>query len=136
MNPELHHCWRIDLPANDLQVCRERNDVSPTQHEFLMQGTDKVYIIHFPMFHLEKHRHQLIIEVKLDDAAMKEYKTQKAKNPTATFKLHTLEDIALAPMVAGKKPFKASITMTESGKCVLPLSPKSSQTPDPERRPH
>ena len=85
--------------------------MSPTRHEFLLQGTEKTYMIHFPMFHLEKHRHQLIIEVKLPDAAMAEYKKQKKDDPTgaAIFTIETEEDLALAELVSKKKSFKASI---------------------------
>ncbi len=63
------------------------------------------------MFHLEKHRHQLIIEVKLPHAAMAEYKKQKKADPTgaAVFTLETAEDLALAALVSEKKSFKASI---------------------------
>ncbi|KAL8819057.1 MAG: hypothetical protein Q9191_007816, partial [Dirinaria sp. TL-2023a] len=93
----------------EVKVCRERNDVSPTQHEFLLQGTDKVFIIHFPMFYLEKHRHQLIIEIKLSDVAMKEYAEAKKTDPTATFILKSVEDIALGPLVSSKNSFKAVI---------------------------
>lgn len=65
------------------------------------------------MFHLEKHRHQLIIEVKLSDAAMAEYTKQKKADPTgaAVFTLQTEEDLALAALVSKKKSFKASIIM-------------------------
>lgn len=95
----------------EVLVCRERNNVSPTRHEFLLQGTEKVYIIHFPMFHLEKHRHQLVIEIKLPDAALTEYKKQKRADPTgaAIFTLESEEDLALAALVSKKKSFKASI---------------------------
>ncbi len=63
------------------------------------------------MFHLEKHRHQLIIEVKLSDAAMAEYKKQKKADPTGTavFTLETEGAVALAALVSEKKSFKASI---------------------------
>ena len=63
------------------------------------------------MFHLEKHRHQLIIEFKLPDAAMDVYREQKKADPTgaAVFTLETEEDLALAALVLEKKSFKASI---------------------------
>lgn len=63
------------------------------------------------MFRLEKHRHQLIIEVKLPDAALAKYKEQKKADPTgaAVFTLETEEDLALAALVSEQKSFKASI---------------------------
>ena len=110
-------------------MCRERNDVSPTHHEFLLQGIEKTYIIHFPMFHLEKHRHQLIIEVKLPDAAMAEYKREKKADPTgsAIFTLECEEDLALAELVSKKKPFKASIMKKNA--------PETCVSPSPLHRP-
>lgn len=104
-------------------MCRERNDASPTHHEFLIQGTEKTYIIHFPMFYLEKHRHQLIIEVKFPDAAMAEYKKEKKADPTAIFTLETEEDLALAELVSVQKPFKASIMKKNAPEKCVPPSP-------------
>ena len=78
------------------------------------------------MFHLEKHRHQLIIEVKLPDAAMAKYKEEKKADPTssAIFTLETEEDLALAELVSDKKPFKASIMKKNAPeKCVSPSPP-------------
>lgn len=62
------------------------------------------------MFHLEKHRHQLIIEVRLPNEAMKAYVQAKKAEPAATFELTTVEDIDLASLVKEKKPFSAKIT--------------------------
>ena len=85
---------------------------------------ERTYIIHFPMFYLDKHRHQLIIEVELPDAAMAEYKKEKEADPTDSmlFTLEIEDDLGLAELVAERKPFKASIIMKNaSGKCVSPL---------------
>ena len=75
----------------------------------MLQGTDKVFLVHFPMFYLEKHRHQLIIEVKLPDEALKMYTERKKAEPAATFVLKTDEDVALGPLVAQKQSFTATI---------------------------
>ena len=74
-------------------------------------GTDKIYINHFPSFHLEKHRHQLIIEVELPNDAKKSYVDAKTAEPSATFVLETADgsDVALGPLVAEKQSFKANI---------------------------
>ena len=61
------------------------------------------------MFHLEKHRHQLIIEVQLSPEAMNAYKERKEADPAATYVLKTEEDVALGPLVAEKQSFKATI---------------------------
>ena len=78
-------------------------------HEFLLQGQDKLYIVHFPMFHLEKHRHQLIMEVNLADNVKQKYLQAKKADPTTVFTIETEEKLALATLVAEKKSFKASI---------------------------
>ncbi|KAK4693691.1 hypothetical protein P7C71_g3756, partial [Lecanoromycetidae sp. Uapishka_2] len=100
--------------VEEVQVCRERNDVSPTTHEFLLQGHDKLYIIHFPMFHLEKHRHQLIMEIEISPEAKKRYTAFKKAEPQAVLVVKTLEKLALAELVAQKKPFKANIIARDS----------------------
>ena len=68
------------------------------------------------MFHLGKHRRQLIMEVKLPRMAMAEYKEQKKSDPTgaAIFTLETEEDLALAALVSEKKSFKASIIKNDA----------------------
>lgn len=74
-----------------------------------MQGTDQVYILHFPMFHLEKHRHQLIIQIGLPDDVHKTYSEAKTKDSQRTFVLTTTENLDLASLVSQQKRFKASI---------------------------
>ena len=88
-------------------MSQDRNDASPSQHNFLLQGTDKVYIILFPMFHMEKDRHQLIIEVTLPPEVMKTY-LDKKQDKSARFVLTTTEDINVATLVQ-------SITVTIKG---------------------
>lgn len=97
--------------ADGCKVSRERNSVSPTTYEFLLQGQDKLFIIHFPMFHLEKHRHQLIIEIGVSTDALKKYKEAKKANPTAIFTIETNVELALATLVAEKETFDANILM-------------------------
>ena len=75
------------------------------------------------MFHLEKHRHQLIMEVKLPDTALAEYKKEKKAYPKAIFTLETEEDLALAELVSEQKSFKASIVKKNAPTKCVPLSP-------------
>ena len=78
------------------------------------------------MFHLERHRHQLIIEVKLPEAALAEYKRQKEADSTgAVFTVETEEDLALAALVSEKKPFKASIIKKNAPEKRVPSPPLS-----------
>ena len=61
------------------------------------------------MFHLEKHRHQLIMEVNLADDVKQKYVQAKKADPTTVFTVETEEKLALSTLVAEKKSFKASI---------------------------
>lgn len=61
------------------------------------------------MFHLEKHRHQLIIEIDLPAEAKKKYKQAKEADPKATFTLKTTQELALSTSVAEKQAFQATI---------------------------
>ncbi|KAL9616077.1 MAG: hypothetical protein Q9160_009012 [Pyrenula sp. 1 TL-2023] len=111
------------------KVCRQRNDTSPTEHQFLLQGTDKVYLIHIPMFHLEKHRHQLIIEVELADDVRKIYVDAKKQQPAAVFELNTIDKLDLASLVAEKKPFEASISKRGEGNSNTTIIPNLTVCP-------
>lgn len=78
-----------------MQTCRERNNKDPETHDFLLQGTDKVYAIHFPMFNLGKHRRQVIFEIKLPKEAMDKYVALKMEDPQAIIILRSIDPILL-----------------------------------------
>lgn len=96
---------RLTVP----QVCRERNDLSSDHLSFLMQGTDTVYLVHFPMFHLARQRHQFIASVELSAEAKQTYVDAKKKSWDAIFVLKTQGKQDLKKLVSEKKSFKASI---------------------------
>lgn len=99
-----------------MQICRKRNDTSPTKHEFLLQGTEKVYVIHFPRFHLEAQRRQLIIEAKLPNDVMDKYVKAKKDDPSALLVLETADDhsISIHSLLA-KEAFTANIKKIGGG---------------------
>lgn len=74
-----------------------------------MHGIDQVFLVHFPMFHLARQRHQFIVSVKLLSEAMETYKNTKQKSSKATFVLTTQQKEDLADLALNKKSFKASI---------------------------
>lgn len=74
-----------------------------------MHGTDEIFLLHFPMFHLARQRHQFIASVKVSSEAMETYKNTKQKSSNATFVLKTQHKEHLADLVSNKKTFKASI---------------------------
>ncbi|KAL9107284.1 MAG: hypothetical protein Q9227_007826 [Pyrenula ochraceoflavens] len=113
----------------EVEVCRKRNDTSPTEHQFLLQGADKVYLIHFPRFHLEAHRHQLIIEVELDKVARETYIEAKKKEPAAVFELKTIDKVDIASLVAERKPFKGFIAKQVEGNSTSTVVPTVTACP-------
>lgn len=70
-----------------------------------------MYIIHFPRFHLEAQRHQLIIEVKFPKDVMDKYVKAKKDDPSATLILETAEghDVSIGSLVANKEAFTSNI---------------------------
>ena len=76
---------------------------------FLMQGTDTIYLVHFPMFHLARQRHQFIASVELSPEAKQTYVDAKKKHRDAIFVLRTKNKEDLKELVSEKKSFKASI---------------------------
>ena len=46
-----------------------------------MQGFESVYLVHFPIFQIAKHRRQLILAVNLSPKAKESYISIKKGNP-------------------------------------------------------
>lgn len=93
------------------QVCRKRNEVRSDKHIFLVQGTDKIYLIHMPMFHLANHRRQLIVSAKIPPEAMQKYVDAKNAHPNETFILFTHQKEDLSALLSDGKSFKAVLRM-------------------------
>lgn len=62
------------------------------------------------MFNLEKHRCQLIFEVKLPEDAREKYLDVKKFDPTGLFMLKSMDKISLPDIIQGKKGFKVELT--------------------------
>ena len=92
------------------QVCQIRNEITPDYHTFLMQGTEDVYFVHFPMFYVAKHRRQLIMAVDLPDAVKQDYTSLLKANPAETFTFVTSKRANLDDIVAQGGSFTGSIT--------------------------
>jgi len=50
----------------EVEVCRARNENTPDYHSFWTHGTDSVFLSYRSMFHIAKHRRQIILAVELD----------------------------------------------------------------------
>jgi hypothetical protein len=93
-----------------LQNLVARNTISPETLKFLMQGTDKLFLVYQPHFHKANGRFQLILEVSIDKVAMNSYVKARAAHPGEVYKLETehttiaelLETHSVSGTISGK----------------------------------
>lgn len=91
--------------------------MTSAQLTLLMHGTDRVFLVDHPRFHLARYRHQFIAEARLDSTAMDAYREEKKQNPGAKFTLRSerCEDLKyLTTEKKGHNMFKASIQIRVS----------------------
>ncbi|KAF9477346.1 PLP-dependent transferase [Pholiota conissans] len=75
-----------------------RNTPCPQEHTFIMQGTDKLFLVYRPLFHRENGRQQLILSADMTkDAQWKRYLDDKEAHAHEIFTISipstTIEDI-------------------------------------------
>ncbi|CZS94233.1 uncharacterized protein RAG0_04293 [Rhynchosporium agropyri] len=104
-----------DVVEEEVKVCQQRNSTSATTHEFLLQGKDKLYVVHVPSFHISNHRQQLIIEIDLDAKSKREYLSLKNASPEEKFMLVTQNKIQLPNLLTPDSHFKACIRSKDAG---------------------
>jgi hypothetical protein len=75
------------------------NTVSPDYHGFVMQGTDKLFLVHLPMFNMENHRYQLIISGDLSASDMAKYVEARKANPNQLYTLGNVDKDVLEDML-------------------------------------
>lgn len=78
-----------------LQICRERNSKGPAVHNFLVQGTDRIFLAYQPSFHLAKYRRQLILSAEFGQEDMEIYRTVKKTSSRDAIILRTVKEIQL-----------------------------------------
>lgn len=79
-----------------------------------MQGIENVYLVHLPMFHVAKHRRQLILAVNLPAKAKEAYVSLKNANPTDSVTFVTATKVKLDDIISQGVEFWGSITSRES----------------------
>ena len=90
-----------------------------------MQGTDKLHLVHLPMFYMANHRYQLIITGELPEEISKIYKEAKAATPEKFFVLGNVDDHTLfgkKPLIKEGGSFKAVMFRGLPGDGVEPLA--------------
>ncbi|KAI1419520.1 pyridoxal-dependent decarboxylase domain-containing protein [Xylaria sp. FL1777] len=101
--------------AAETEVVRKRNTLAPDFHSFLIQGTESIYLIHLPMFHVANHRQQLIISVEFENGSKDKYVAMKRSYPLEPMLLVTQNKTMLKDVVENHGRFKAQIMTKESG---------------------
>lgn len=86
------------IANEEVERCVKRNTVTPDIHRFVMQGQDRIYLVHMPMFHLANRRWQLIMTAEYPDDVLKQYQQLRTENPdkiytTANVRAAKLEDL-------------------------------------------
>lgn len=92
----------------EVLTSRYRNQVTPDFHGFVMQGTQKVFLVHLAMFNMANHRHQLIITGDLPADVMVKYKQARLDFPNDYFTLANESKETLSTLLTAQK-FKAVI---------------------------
>jgi hypothetical protein len=73
---------------------------TPDQHGFVMMGRDTLFLDHLPMFHMENHRYQLILQASIPSEAMSAYLKASQENPDQPMILGNLSnDLFTLPQV-------------------------------------
>ncbi|KAI1630536.1 pyridoxal-dependent decarboxylase domain protein [Biscogniauxia mediterranea] len=103
-----------DVVQRETEIVRKRNEIAPDFYSFLMQGTERVYLIHLPMFHVAKHRQQLIVSAVLDKESKVKYVALKNANPNEPMLLVTQNKVLMQDVVHDGGTFKAQIMTKES----------------------
>ncbi|CAG8544963.1 22226_t:CDS:2 [Gigaspora margarita] len=76
---------------------------------FVIQGTDKIYLVHLPIFQLETHRYQVIIKAEIPTKIMEKYKDFRKKNPSKVLILWCQENITIDQIATEGSSFTACI---------------------------
>jgi hypothetical protein len=88
--------------------------MGPEFHKFLIQGTDQIYLIHLPMFHVANHRQQLVASATFNDVAKEKYLALRKSNTTEPMFLVTSYKTFLADIIESRGSFKGQIRTNES----------------------
>jgi len=82
-------------------------------HEFLIHGSNEVFLVHKPSFYVPNHRNQAILKVNLSDS-MTWYKTIKAQYPDEVFTFKTVDRVNLIDTLKRSAKLKGYITSSKT----------------------
>jgi len=74
---------------------------TPDVHGFVMVGIETLFVYHLPMFFMQDHRYQLILQVSLPDYAMKQYIYDRQHHPNEVYIFNNVpEDLMTLPQIS------------------------------------
>ncbi|KAF2146332.1 uncharacterized protein K452DRAFT_355737 [Aplosporella prunicola CBS 121167] len=92
------------VALEEAELCRKRNDQTVADHEFIVQGTDLIYLVHKPSFHVGNYRHQTILEVEIVGGdSQKDFVNLKKQYPKEVFHFKTKDPIDLNEYLHAKE---------------------------------
>ncbi|EGO20111.1 hypothetical protein SERLADRAFT_452847 [Serpula lacrymans var. lacrymans S7.9] len=99
------------VAEDEAEKCALRNTVTPTSHEFVVQGEDRLYLVYKACFNTASSRYQHVITGDIPITSKQEYLDNKRRIPFATFTARTLENIEITSFI-NKNSFSIEITST------------------------
>lgn len=84
----------------------------PGQHGMFMVGEDSLFLLHTPMFTMEKHMYQVVLRASLPDEQMAGYRKLRTENSGTAYNLiNVADDQFTLPEIkaGGVRQFKATI---------------------------
>ncbi|KAK2473304.1 hypothetical protein H9L39_15479 [Fusarium oxysporum f. sp. albedinis] len=79
------------IAEDEVQHVLARNIEKPDIHGFVVQGHDKVYLVHIPMFNMAAHRWQVIITAELPGEVKELYQKLRKENPDKFYTIANVE---------------------------------------------
>lgn len=86
-----------------------RNEVKPTIHNFLIQGTNKLCFILLPSFHMASGRRQFIFSADISESVLGRHKRAKDRAQENSF-LRNIKPLLIDDIVNGSS-FEAEINL-------------------------
>ncbi|TFY82435.1 hypothetical protein EWM64_g1571, partial [Hericium alpestre] len=99
----------------EVERVRERNTPKKAIHTFVMQGTDKLHLVHTPSFHMAGGRYQIILTADLEAQTLKYYRAAQEQYPGTSLVLRNAEPALLEDLIS-RGSFKANITVANGEK--------------------
>ncbi|KAM7198694.1 Pyridoxal phosphate-dependent transferase [Naviculisporaceae sp. PSN 640] len=66
-----------EVIEEEVRICQKRNEDTADHHSFLTHGTEQIFLSYRSMFHIAKHRHQIILAAEFDEAGAEVYRDVK-----------------------------------------------------------